>query len=108
MNPIDSLAISQQRLSAAGQPDIPMKTADEAKAREAAESFEAFFLSQYFEHMFVGIRTDGPFGGGQGENVFRSMLMQEYGKTVAKGGGIGIADAVYQSILQIQEQEQSR
>ena len=58
--------------------------------------------------MFAGIRTDGTFGGGQGENVYRSMMMQEYGKVVAKGSGIGIADSVYRSILQIQEQEQTR
>jgi len=107
MNPIDSVAASQQQLTAARQ-SAPQTTNDPTKARAAAEKFEAFFIGQYFEHMFSGIRTDGMFGGGQGENVYRSMLMQEYGKAVAKSGGIGIADTVYQSILQIQEQEQSR
>ncbi|MDD9907156.1 MAG: rod-binding protein [Rhodospirillaceae bacterium] len=107
MNPIDSIALSQQHLSAARQPAAEA-TGNKAKARETAESFEAFFLGQFFEQMFAGIRTDGMFGGGQGENVYRSMMMQEYGKAVAKGGGIGIADSVYRSILQIQEQEQTR
>ena len=107
MNPADSVALSQQHLSAARQP-TPQATGNTAKAREAAESFESFFLGQFFEHMFAGIRTDGMFGGGQGENVYRSMMMQEYGKAVAKGGGIGIADSVYRSILQIQEQEQTQ
>ena len=107
MNPIDSVNVSQQQLNAARQP-VPQTTGDPAKARAAAEEFEAFFIGQFFEHMFSGIRTDGMFGGGQGENVYRSMMMQEYGKAVAKSGGIGIADTVYKSILQIQEQEQTR
>lgn len=107
MNPADNVIMSQQQLSTAQQP-APQVTGDPKKARAAAESFESFFIGQFFEHMFAGIRTDGMFGGGQGEDVYRSMLMQEYGKAVAKSGGIGIADTVYQSILQIQEQEQTR
>jgi len=58
--------------------------------------------------MFSGIKTEGMFGGGQGEKVYRSMMMQEYGKTLAANGGLGIADTVYKSILQLQEQEQSQ
>lgn len=107
MNPIDSIGLSQQHLNAVRQP-TPSATVDPAKARATAETFEAFFLGQFLEHMFTGIRTDGMFGGGQGENVFRSMMMQEYGKTLAANGGFGIADSVYKSILQIQEQEQTQ
>lgn len=107
MNPADTLSLSQQHFNAAQQP-TPQVTGDSKKARVAAESFEAFFISQFLEHMYAGIKTDGMFGGGQGENVYRSMMMQEYGKAIAKSGGIGIADTVYQSILQIQEQEQTR
>jgi len=54
--------------------------------------------------MYNGIRTDGMFGGGQGEEVFRSFMLQEYGKVIAQAGGIGIADSVQKAILQIQEQ----
>ena len=53
--------------------------------------------------MFAGVKTDGPFGGGQGEKVFRSMLVQEYGKAAAKAGGFGLADEVQREILSLQE-----
>ena len=53
--------------------------------------------------MFSGIKTDGLFGGGHGEEVFRSMMLQEYGKSVAQRGGFGIADAVQRQILSLQE-----
>jgi Rod binding domain-containing protein len=90
-------------LSAGMRTPEPARTGDAAAARAAAVDFEAFFLSQVFEQMFAGIEPDPMFGGGQGEDVFRSMMLQEYGKAVAKGGGFGIADAVQKEILKLQE-----
>ena len=73
--------------------------------RETAEDFEAFFLAQMFSQMFEGIDTDPVFGGGPGETMFRSLMVQEYGKTVAQNGGIGIADAVMRELISLQEEE---
>ena len=73
------------------------------KAREAAVEFEGFFIASALESMFSGIETDGLFGGGHGEQVFRSMLLQEYGKSIAERGGLGIADAVQREIIRVQE-----
>ena len=70
---------------------------------EVAQDFEAFFVSKMMESMMSGIKTDGPFGGGQGEKVFRSIMVQEYGKEVVKQGGFGIADAVQKQMLKLQE-----
>ena len=86
--------------SAAPKPGQPQSA---AQARKAAEEFEAFFISQTMETMFAGIDTNGPFGGGHAEEMFRSMLSQEYGKTMVRGGGVGIADQVYREILKTQE-----
>ena len=69
----------------------------------AAKDFEAFFVSQVLENMFAGIRTDGIFGGGHGESVFRSLMLQEYGKVIADQGGIGLSDAVKRDMLRLQE-----
>jgi len=81
----------------------PGKTANAAAAFKAAQTFEAFFLQQTFETMFQGIGADGYFGGGQGEAIYRSLLLQEYSKVAAQHGGIGIADAVQREILRQQE-----
>ena len=70
---------------------------------KAAEEFEAVFLSQMLESMFKGVRTDGPFGGGHAEEMMRSFMLQEYGKTMAANGGVGIADAVKRELLHAQE-----
>lgn len=87
--------LAQARLSAAAQRD--------PKAWAAAEDFEANFVSTMFQTVFENIETDGLFGGGQGEGVFRSLLVDEYGKQVARAGGVGIADQVYREILKLQE-----
>lgn len=71
--------------------------------RERAEEFEAFFLSQVLNTMFKGIKTDGPFGGGHGEAVYRELQMQEFGKVIAARGGVGIADSIVRQLLNTQE-----
>ena len=73
-----------------------------ARAREQAVDFEAVFLNNMFSQMFTSIDGDGPFGGGKA-GVWRSFLTEEYSKSFAKAGGIGIADHVYRSLLQQQE-----
>lgn len=72
-------------------------------ARKAAVEFEGFFIAMALESMFSGIETEGLFGGGHGERVFRSMMLQEYGKSIAERSGIGIADAVQREIISLQE-----
>ena len=78
-----------------------------SEQRATAVAFEQFFIAQMLEHMFSGISTDGPFGGGNGESIFRSMLNTEYAKIISNSGGIGIADAVLREILRLQESEPS-
>ncbi|MDP6174733.1 MAG: rod-binding protein [Rhodospirillales bacterium] len=74
-----------------------------AKARETAVEFEAFFLGQMMQPMFANISAEKPFGGGHAEKMWRSMMVDEYGKAMAKSGGIGIADQVQREILRMQE-----
>ena len=74
-----------------------------ARMKESAEDFEAFFVTHAFEDMYADISSDPLFGGGEGENIFRSFLLQEYGKQVAKAGGIGVSDMVQKQLLQLQE-----
>ena len=71
---------------------------------KTAKDFEAFFVSQMMENMFQGIPTDGMFGGGEAEGVYRSMLVNEYGKMIANKGGIGIADKVMSFMIQAQSE----
>ena len=77
--------------------------AGNARAKHAAQEFEAVFLNQMFQHMFTGIDGDGPFGGTVGTGVWRSFLSEEYAKSFAKSGGVGLASDVYRSLIAQQE-----
>ena len=74
-----------------------------SQAAKAAEDFEAVFINEFMGAMFEGIKTDGPFGGGPGESIFRSMMIDQYSKAVAKQGGFGLAAAVKKELLHAQE-----
>ncbi|MEJ1160984.1 rod-binding protein [Prosthecomicrobium sp. N25] len=74
-----------------------------ARARASAEEYEAVFLSAMMKQMFAGLETSGPFHGGQAEETWRGMLIDQYGKEMVRRGGIGVADTVYREMLRIQE-----
>ncbi len=73
-----------------------------SKAKAAAGNFEAMFLNSMFQQMFTGIDGDGPFGGSGALKVWRSFLTDQYAKTFAKAGGVGIAAHVYDELLKQQ------
>jgi Rod binding domain-containing protein len=74
-----------------------------AKARAAAEDFEAVFLNSMFSQMMTKTDGEGPFGGSQATGVWRSFLTNEYSKSFAKAGGIGLAKHVYGALIAQQE-----
>jgi len=76
--------------------------AKRAKAKDAGDRFEAQFMSQMLGQMFDGIETDGPFGGGFGEQMFRSMMTDAMAKKMTQAGGIGVSDTVQREILKMQ------
>ena len=75
------------------------------KALKTAQDFETMFLEQTLDRVFAS-SGEGPLGdNGTGGGVYRSMLAKEYAGSIAKSGGVGIADQVYREILKMQESE---
>jgi peptidoglycan hydrolase FlgJ len=100
---IQSLSAMEALGSSAQAPRVN-KTTNAEKALEVAEQFEAFILGQFLQPMFSEASDSAsPFGGGPGEDAWRSLQVDEYGNAIARSGGIGIADAIYQQILMLQE-----
>ena len=81
----------------------PLAAKNEAQAAKAAQDFEAVFINEFLGSMFEGIETDGPFGGGPGEGIFRSLMLDQYSKTIAAQGGFGLAEPVKRQLLAAQE-----
>lgn len=101
------LALPAMTAVQAAQVRAPAATGTPAAIKAKAEEFEGVFIAQMLGQMFEGVSTDGPFGGGQGEAMFRSLMLDEYGKQIAKQGGIGIADSVTRELLKHQEAAQA-
>ncbi|MBV8548814.1 MAG: rod-binding protein [Alphaproteobacteria bacterium] len=74
-----------------------------ASIDKTAQDFEGMFMAQMLQPMFDGIEADKMFGGGHGEEVMRSFMVQEYGKSMARSAHFGLADAIKKSMLQKQE-----
>ena len=81
MSPAD-MAASLQAASSKATPKPSAARGDVAGARKTAEDFATFFFSQSLESVFSNMGSDKMFGGGSGEDVYRSLLTQEYGKII--------------------------
>jgi len=85
-----------------GPVKTPVAGATKTTTVKVAQQFEGVLISQMLNSMFEGIKTDGMFGGGEGEEMFRSMMVDEYGKQMSKQGGLGLADHVTRELLKRQ------
>jgi peptidoglycan hydrolase FlgJ len=96
------LGLSLSSIGDAGSAKVQAEMKIKTKAKAAAQDFESMFLNTVFQQMFTGIDGDGPFGGSGALKVWRSFLTDQYAKSFAKAGGIGIASHVYQELLRQQ------
>jgi len=85
-----------------GAISLTQKPVATPKDEKAAKDFESMFVSEMLNHMFEGVGVDPIFGGGTGEEMFRSMMVQEYGRKMSEGHGIGIADQMKKLLVQLQ------
>ena len=70
---------------------------------ETSVAFEAQFISQMLGSMNATVEEDSVMGGGDAEQTYKSFLNNEYGKIIAKSGGIGVSDQVKREMLRMQE-----
>ncbi len=76
------------------------------KIDEASKSFESMFMSQMMQFMWAGGQeADETFGGGHGEEMWRGMLVQEFGKISTEGKGMGLASSVRDQMIRLQQSQ---
>jgi Rod binding domain-containing protein len=76
--------------------------AKRAKIADTAKAFESSFMSVMMQQMFEGVKTSEPFGGGQGEAMFKSVLTDAMSRQVTQSGGIGLASTIQREMLKLQ------
>ncbi|HEY8964149.1 MAG TPA: rod-binding protein [Alphaproteobacteria bacterium] len=102
---------SDPLLSRMASADIAMVKAksglDAKKLQEvdaAAKDFEAMFIGEMLKPMFETVQTDELFGGGEAEDTWKGLMVEEYGKQITRSGGIGLSDDIKTKMIEMQEQ----
>jgi peptidoglycan hydrolase FlgJ len=89
-SPTDSLAVkSGGALS---------RSKDDLAAKKVAREFESLFVGMMLKSMRETVGKDPITDGGHGEEVYRSMLDQEYSRVITEHGGIGLASMLEKQI----------
>lgn len=80
-----------------------LKAANQGSVDKVSQQFASLVITQFLNIAYEGLPVDPNFGGGHGEETWRSMLLDEYGKKIGSAGGLGLADMVKRQLLKTQE-----
>ena len=90
-----SAKATQQALNASSSevkdPEIAKKNAE---IRQLSEDFESLFLGMVLKSMRDSVQKSGLIDGGNAENIYRSMLDDEYAKQMSSQHHTGLADQI--------------
>jgi len=71
--------------------------------KKIGDEFESMVVSELLKPMFEGLNSDGLFGGGEGEDAFKSFYVDALAGQVSRSGGLGISAQVQKQLLALQE-----
>lgn len=77
------------------------------KLKETTQEFEALFLNMMFQAMRKTVDEGGLLEKSQARETFETMLDEELTKEMAKAGGIGLADKLFDQLKQAYENDKT-
>ncbi len=72
---------------------------DAVAARRVAKDFESLFVGMMIKSMRETVGKDKLINGGHGEEVYRSLLDQEYARSLTEHGGVGLTAIVERQLV---------
>lgn len=91
---------------ASAQSKPALSTEDVTRAaKKAGRDFEAMFVSRMLDSMFSGVGTGKMFGGGEAEKQWRGFMNEEYGKSIAQSGSLGISKMVESEVARLYREQ---
>lgn len=79
------------------QPAVSEK--DRLAVKKVAREFETLFVGMMLKSMRDTVGKDTLTGGGQGEDIYRSLLDQEYARAITETHGLGVAEMLEKELL---------
>jgi flagellar protein FlgJ len=78
------------------------------QAKKVSQDFEGLFINMMMKSMRETVGKDKLTGGGHGEDVYRSILDQEYVTASVKRGGFGLAKHIEKDIIRQESKKNVR
>ena len=97
--PGDDAAEKARQLQRQGASAAGLSEKQRQQAKKVAQDFEGLFIGMMLKSMHETVGKDKLTGGGHGEEVYRSMLDQEYVAQAVKRGGLGLAKIIEKDII---------
>jgi flagellar protein FlgJ len=88
---------SLRKVSGAGKGNIPAN--QNSALKKTSQDFEALFIGMMLKSMRSTVGKDSLTGGGHGEEVYRSLLDQEYAQEAAKGEVLGLCRGLEEQLV---------
>jgi peptidoglycan hydrolase FlgJ len=88
----------QQRLKGVHNATTHQGRGEDADLKVASQQFESLLLNYMIREMRATIPESGLFPRSMTEDIFTSMLDEQYGDRLAQGGGIGLARMIVEQM----------
>lgn len=95
----DGAADKARQLQRQGNGTAGLSEKQRLQARKISQDFEGIFVGMMMKSMRSTVQEDKLTGGGHGEEVYRSLLDQEYAAAAVKRGGLGLAKQIEKEIV---------
>ncbi|MFW5782109.1 MAG: rod-binding protein [Candidatus Muiribacteriaceae bacterium] len=73
-------------------------TEQKEELKKTCQEFESLFVNQLMKEMRKTVDKSGFIDGGHGEEIFQSMLDEEYAKEISKSQTLGLSDMLYSQL----------
>lgn len=83
------------------------RKASDPKLYEQCQEFESLFVKMMLSEMRKSVDKAGLVDGGMAEDIFQDMLYDEYALSMAKNGGFGLANQVYDQLAAVDSYRKS-
>ena len=77
------------------------ETPNDRALRDVAQKLEATFLAEMLKSAGLG-ESRSLMGGGAGEEQFKSFLVRQQAEQIAKSGGIGLSETLFNALKEAQ------
>lgn len=102
MSPVDSIDGRGALSARVAEGDAARLKREQDAIRRVSREFEALMVNEMLKAMRKTVGKDPLLGGGNAEEIYRSMLDQEYAQAIALQGGLGLAPLIERELMKVE------